>query len=172
MELARFAFPLPSQAHGYTVGSIFFPWGTRWDLVLRRNQQHNPDRCRDQCLCLKSKSTTFISSSGIFLNWDGAPGAVAFSSSKLKVAFFFFFSHSSRFQNCKPERRFDSTNSPQRKPFQAQRFSSLARGPSNIISKLSFPQASPMPCTCAYTRACVRTRACAHTHAHHRHIQR
>lgn len=36
--------------------------------------------------------------------------------SKLKVV---FFSHSSGFQNCKPERRFDSTNSPQRKPFQA-----------------------------------------------------
>ena len=142
---------LPSWPQGYTLRSILFPWGTRRGLALTGDQPHHPNRCWDQCWCLKSKSAAFTSSGGIFLSRVGTPGATAFFPSKLKVIF--FFSHSSGFQNCKPERRFDSTNSPQRKPFQAQHFSSLTKGPNSIISKLSFPQASPIPCTETHTQA-------------------
>lgn len=113
-----------------------FPLGDKAGLGAQRQRQHNPNRCWDQCQCLKSKPAAFTSSSGIFLSRVGTPGAVAFFLSKLKVV---FFSHSSGFQNCKPERRFDSTNSPQRKPFQAWHFSSLTKEPNSIISKLSFP---------------------------------
>lgn len=101
--------------------------------------------------CVKPKPWVFTSSSGVSLSRAGTPGLWTFSPSKLKVvfflsvcllffSFFFFFGHSGGFQNCKPERRFDSTNSPQRKAFLF-----FSQGTHRDISISPSPRPPPSP---------------------------
>lgn len=134
-------------------GQSSSPGGQGWGSALRRDQWDNPRMPEGAEICTVCETQTL----GVHILQRRFPQqsrdsrTVDIFPSKLKVVFFLsvcllfffpfsFFDHSGGFQNCKPERRFDSTNSPQRKAFLF-----FSQGTHRDISISPSPRPPPSP---------------------------